>query len=75
MSHIEFWVHGVPVNTPMPDRGVGTPLCTHCEKPVDTGISFHNDGSLCMGCINELRQELWERIQAFVRRQPENGDA
>ena len=73
MGHVEFWVHGVPVNTPMPERGVGTPICTACETKVDTGISFISNGALCMTCMNELRQELWERIGKVLKRQPK-GD-
>ena len=73
-GHVEYWVRGVPVNTPMPDRGVGTPVCTMCEERVDTGISFHGNGALCMSCISELRQELWERISLVATRRQPKGD-
>jgi len=73
MGHVEFWVHGIPVNTPSPDSRVGSPICMECEVVIDTGISFHGNGALCMSCIDALRQRLWDRMGKVLSCQPK-GD-
>jgi len=70
MTVIEFWINGRSTETPLPDDRLGVPGCMRCDQKVDTGIAFRGDGAICRVCLDEIRNELWERMGRAISRDP-----
>ena len=65
--HVQFWVRGHPVGTPPLEQGIGRPLCTGCEKPMDTGVVVFGN-AVCRVCLDELRMTLWKHMGKVISR-------
>lgn len=57
-DHVIFWVNGRQIGTPLPDHGIGQPICMGCELPLDTGMVFRGNGAVCYKCISEFHNDL-----------------